>query len=441
MTVVKNDVCIGCGVCVPLCPINNLRMVWKNGKFEALHNSEECLSKCVACFKVCPFDDSSRNEDSLSRDLYADIEGISFDPDCGYYLKNYVGHAPELKKRMKSASGGLTTYLLETLLNSGKVNYVATVAKVTGSETLFKYKMCSTIDEINDCNGSAYYPVEISSMLEDILNIDGRYAVVALPCVSKAIRNAMLTNSVLKTKIKFIIGLVCSQTKTDFFSRYLAKKQKIESLTAINFRTKSENTPTSNYKVKMEGSDGTENYINFTDFSMDWSDRYFTPNACNFCDDVFAETADIAMMDAWLPIYSKSVEGYNLILNRNVELEEILKSVGNMKEIDIDGIKNSQRLATISKRHDISARILRANKKKEFVPKKREHLLNNAVFERRFVASFTYDISRISQRYWQESGGNLTTFNRLMRNSRFEMFVRRQIYRFFTILKQIKGQR
>lgn len=33
------------------------------------------------------------------------------------------------------------------------------------------------------------------------------------------------------------------------------------------------------------------------------------PRACNYCDDVFAECADVTCMDAWLPEYSQDHRG------------------------------------------------------------------------------------------------------------------------------------
>jgi coenzyme F420 hydrogenase subunit beta len=438
MTIVKDDMCIGCGVCVPVCPIDVLSMIWKNGKFEAFHKVEDCLSRCDICFKACPFDDKSSDEDVLAKDLYSEIEHISHHSDCGYYLDCFVGHSPLYDQRFKSASGGLTSYLLEELLKNKLIDGVACVSKSKKQPEMFEYTLCNTIEEVNQCSGSAYYPVEVSSILEYIMENDGKYAIVALPCISTGIRNAMKFNKKLRGRIKYIIGLVCGQTKTDYFVRYLAEKEKMHQISEINFRTKSYNYPIKNYGVRLSNSFGKEKVANFSTFSKEWSDRFFTPNACNFCDDIFAETSDIAIMDAWLPKYDESNEGHNLILSRNTELSAMLNSISTVENIHIDDVLKSQELVVSSKRSDITERIRVALKNGDYVPKKRQHILKKVKFEMRYIVGFLYTVSKRTQKFWYETNGNYSQFMHAMKLTKKEIFIRRQIYRFFKILKILK---
>ncbi|MBK7765543.1 MAG: Coenzyme F420 hydrogenase/dehydrogenase, beta subunit C-terminal domain [Sulfuritalea sp.] len=52
----------------------------------------------------------------------------------------------------------------------------------------------------------------------------------------------------------------------------------------------------------------------------------FKPRACDFCDDVFAETADIAVMDAWLDQYVNDGRGTSLVITRSGALKALLDS-------------------------------------------------------------------------------------------------------------------
>ena len=46
---VKKDKCLGCGVCVNVCPVDAITM--ENGK--AVIDQEKCIH-CGKCFNVCP---------------------------------------------------------------------------------------------------------------------------------------------------------------------------------------------------------------------------------------------------------------------------------------------------------------------------------------------------------------------------------------------------
>ena len=53
-----------------------------------------------------------------------------------------------------------------------------------------------------------------------------------------------------------------------------------------------------------------------------------------FCDDVFAETADLAIMDAWLSRYIEDYRGHTFVLVRNPEISSFIKKYKNELEIN-----------------------------------------------------------------------------------------------------------
>ena len=55
-----------------------------------------------------------------------------------------------------------------------------------------------------------------------------------------------------------------------------------------------------------------------------WAFGAFQPAACNSCDDVFAETADVVFGDAWLPQYTDDWRGTNVVVTRSPEADRIL---------------------------------------------------------------------------------------------------------------------
>ena len=57
----------------------------------------------------------------------------------------------------------------------------------------------------------------------------------------------------------------------------------------------------------------------------DWGAGFFQNSACNWCDDVVAETADIAFGDAWVEPYSSDGRGTNVVIARTPEMKALLE--------------------------------------------------------------------------------------------------------------------
>ncbi|WP_280807306.1 Coenzyme F420 hydrogenase/dehydrogenase, beta subunit C-terminal domain [Variovorax boronicumulans] len=56
----------------------------------------------------------------------------------------------------------------------------------------------------------------------------------------------------------------------------------------------------------------------------DWGSGFFQNEACNFCDDVVSETADIAFGDAWLEPYTSDGRGTNVVIVRSAALQALV---------------------------------------------------------------------------------------------------------------------
>jgi hypothetical protein len=78
-----------------------------------------------------------------------------------------------------------------------------------------------------------------------------------------------------------------------------------------------------------------------------WGHGAFQPEACNFCDDIFAETADVVFADAWLPKYTSEWRGTNVVLSRSSIASRILlrgQSSGDivLERLSLDEVADSQ---------------------------------------------------------------------------------------------------
>jgi len=429
-----------------MCPHKNLKIEFnRSGEYNAFETGNICDEKCHLCLDVCPCYNNQDNENTLGKKLFAKTPGIKHTPETGYYLDAFVGYSRVNGHRGNGASGGLATWTLEKLLTDNLVDHAACVSLKDDPEKLFEFKICNTPDEVRECSRSCYYPVETSEVIKHILSHDGRYAIIGLPCVCKAIRLAMQINPKLKRRIKFVLGLVCGQLKSKFFAEYICALGggNPHCLKQVTFRIKDPNRPASDYGMKFVCGARTnaalEGVVYWTEgMNQAWSDHYFTPNPCNFCDDIFAECADAVFMDAWLPGYSSDWKGHSIVLLRNKTLTEILAEDSRrdieISNLGIEDVIKGQQGVLDEKRKDIKTRLKIASAKSQAARNIRLKLTRRSFdIGRKGLTKIRFDISQESAKNWVEAEKNIQVFNKLMGNFQQKINAAKRKSKYFRI--------
>jgi len=405
---VKNDYCIGCGVCAGVCPHNNLHMDWSPKGELIPYTTDLCNDNCSICVDICPFNNHEINQDDIASSLFSKTCNIKYNEYAGYYLNCYVGFQKDTAKRLKSASGGLATSFLSSLIEESIVDRVAAVGIFEDSNRMFDFKILSNSDEVYSCAGSAYYPVEISKILKEIIKEkeEFNYAVIALPCVAYALRLAMDKIPKLKNKIKIIASLTCGQLQNRFCTELLSLESgiKVNELSTMNFRQKSENNPAINYMQVATDKNGNEGIPQSNQGlpSHLWYYQYFKQNACNFCDDVFGELADITFMDAWLPKYINDYRGTSLVIARTPMVKDLLENSQEcaLKEIPVTKIIESQMGIIQKKRTLLKGKLYKSESSNSLYPKKRVKPDINVYDDNKEFIDLTTEIQKLSKELW-----------------------------------------
>jgi len=379
-TVIKNDYCIGCGVCTVVNDSPFRVRFNQYGNIVAYADKDPAQSNAKV-LDVCPFSGKSLNEDQLGELFFPNI--VKSDPWIGKYLKCYAGYVRENNFRKEGSSGGIGKWLGYTLLKEGKVDYLVQVVSNQSkdpSAPLFDYHIVSDPAEVIRGSRSAYYPVTLAEVLRIIKNKKAKYAVTGIPCFIKALRLLSLKDEVIKERIKYTIGIICGGMKSANQAKMIGWQLgvKPENLVAIEFRRKYEDRPAS-YKIYQVWSnkDNIERFRDSYDiFATDWGAGYFKPNACDYCDDVVNETADISIGDAWLPQFERDPQGTSLLILRNTELLEIInkynnKEVLHLSELTADDVAKAQAGGFRHRREGLSFRIDRKEKNNIWYPIKR----------------------------------------------------------------------
>jgi coenzyme F420-reducing hydrogenase beta subunit len=324
--IVASGLCIGCGGCTTLDPSAEMR--WgPDGHLKPDVSRPWPATEAFA--QICPFSPKAANEDEIAADLFPQApEG---DALIGRYAGAYVGHVAEAEFRIGGSSGGMVSWVAAELLRRGLVDGVAHVTprrRDEGDGRLFGYRISRSADELREGAKSRYYPVELSSVLREIEAVPGRYAVVGIPCFIKAVNLLRRENPVIAERVTQTIGLFCGHMKSaqmvDSFALQIGAEP--EQVAAIDYRLKNPDRPANWYTAQLTLADGStrqQDWWHLVD--GDWGSGFFMNSACNFCDDVVAETADIAMGDAWVEPYSSDGMGTNVVIARSPLMQELVR--------------------------------------------------------------------------------------------------------------------
>jgi len=376
-TVIKNDLCSGCGACSYIQP-EKFQMKFDQYEMIKAYVIDDISPQDSVVENVCPFSNNSKNEDTLAQELYP--EAKFSDEYLGRYNSTYVGYANEGEFRTKGSSGGTGKWLLQELLNQDQVDYVIQVAPEVIDGELFSYRVYKQGDNLTTGAKSAYYPITLDGALDFMKEHDGRYAVTAVPCFSKALRNLADNDELINKRLSFIIGIVCGHLKSAYFAKLLSWQVGInpESLKGIDFRGEIQGGVANDKALSATSLDGNHSTPVATRslFGGNWGYNFFKYKACDYCDDVMAETADISIGDAWLPEFINDSRGHNVIVCRNTIIDKIIKKATidnklSMETIAPEKIAHSQLGGFKHRREGLNYRITKAKSLNEWTPNKR----------------------------------------------------------------------
>lgn len=376
--VVKNDLCIGCGLCTYKCPSKALEMKWNEYGFLTPVLSGSCGND-GSCLFVCPFNPSP-SEEVKTEDELANIflkEAPNHHPKIGKYYGLYAGYSNEF--RMTSSSGGIATFVLTELLEKKIVDYVFSVKESSSPESHYEYAISKTKDELIAGSKTRYYPVTLATVFTEIDKIDGNIAIVGVGCFIKAIRLAQHSNPELKTKIKFLVGIICGGVKSRFFTEYLANKAGVPTdlYYKPDFRIKDVKSTAGDYSFGCYNKNTNEfKSIKMRTVGDMWGTGLFKNNACDFCDDVTTELADISLGDAWLKPYIEDGKGTNIFVIRSNISALIINNGIKQNKLTISTIPceiflNSQSGSFNHRQIGLAYRINKIKKRNILVPEKR----------------------------------------------------------------------
>ncbi|MES9903766.1 MAG: Coenzyme F420 hydrogenase/dehydrogenase, beta subunit C-terminal domain [Sedimenticola sp.] len=370
--VIEGGYCVGCGLCVALAPNSSYIWMDENGRYVPEFKPDHFTPF------ICPFSTELPNEDDLAERYLPDA--CQNDPLIGRYINSFAGYVRNDKKRSASTSGGLTTWIAVKLLLTGFVDKVIHVKpNIAEDGPLFHYDISSTPKEVYEGAKTRYYPIELSKVLRTILSEPGRYLVIGLPCYIKAVRLLCDHSPTARERIVFTIGLFCGSLKTARFTDLLGWQMGIPpgEVGTIDFRDKKNLPDATHYTSRITDRQGNQKLAHWNElYGVWWGHGYNKYKACDYCDDVVSETADVSVGDAWLPAYQGDPKGTNIVIVRSNIARDILKEGKQSQEIYLDLLNSaevceSQASNFRHRRDGLAYRLYQKDLKSEWRPVKR----------------------------------------------------------------------
>lgn len=408
--VARSGLCIGCGGCLAIAAPDGAAMAWDKQGFRKPAGPEPWLAAPDARLaRTCPFSPTVANEDMIAEARFP--QAAVADARIGRFQSAWVGHAEEGAFRTDGSSGGMVSWVAAELLRRGLIDGVAHVVPSDPENgSFFTYRISRTLQDLRGGAKSRYYPVDMAEVLREIRETPGRYAVIGVPCFIKAVHLLRAEDPILRDRIAFTLGLFCGHQKSARLVESFAWQldTPMNEVTAVDYRLKDASRPANWYRAHLTLQDGStrgQDWWHLAD--GDWGAGFFQNSACSYCDDVVAETADIAFGDAWLEPYSSDGRGTNVVIVRSPELHALLgEAIGDrrllLEEVNRDFVEATQAAGLRHRREGLSWRL--SWPKRGLKPIKRvPPLAGDQPLRRRAVYLLRWEIAGWSNRLFHAS--------------------------------------
>ena len=159
------------------------------------------------------------------------------------------------------------------------------------------------------------------------------------------------------------------------------------------------------YRAQLELDDGSaaaEDWWNLAD--GDWGAGFFQNSACDWCDDVVAETADVSFGDAWAEPYSSDGRGTNVMVVRSKQLAGMIDRARlegrlDLTPVDADFIVQTQAAGLRHLRDGLAYRL--SWNRRGLTPQKRVQPSRALPLRRKLVYRLRYSNARWSHRIFR----------------------------------------
>lgn len=329
---VSDHLCVGCGVCQDVCPVNCISIEHGNTNYPIVDNNA-CV-ECGKCLKLCP--GKGVNLKKRAYELFTEGE-FKENEYLGRYLNCYSGYSTDNNVRYHCASGGCLSQFLIYLLDKEIIDgAVVTAFKENAPMTPYTY-VARTKEEVLNGKSSKYCVVSYDGITKDIKRNPGKYVLVGLPCHIQAFRKLADVDKCVRESIIGYFPIFCSSNKNMDSQKYILWRYKIDIKSLMEFAYRDEGCLGKMFFRDKNRTPLCEP-IDFLDFYRGMR-AFFNVPRCNVCSDFFGELGDVCFGDLNKDDKDDDPIGVNSIIVRSDYWLDLLKMCcidGYLKLYEID---------------------------------------------------------------------------------------------------------
>lgn len=292
--VIDQHICLQCGACVGVCPVECIDFVGELQPLPALVPDRKCVD-CGLCLEACP------REHEFIEEYSEPLFGRTPEPFelAGALRETYSGHATDREVWRAAAGGGLVSGLSIFMLESGLVDGVIMCGMSSAEPWRVEPKIVTTREEVQANASSHYVTVPLLRMLRQTRGQPRkRYALVGSGCHVNAIRNLQLGSAggaESVSQIMFTIGLMCGGNRVPAYTRQLLADMGVDDVhevASFSFRGGEGSSAVASLKTgevrQTRGHFGSD---------IRRLDPLYEAGGCTLCIDFFANLADVTVGD------------------------------------------------------------------------------------------------------------------------------------------------
>lgn len=335
----ERDLCISCGLCRGVCPAGCISLIREKGLFRPAVDREKCIS-CGLCMRVCP--GKGHVYGSGKEDMKA------LDALLGEPAACFTAWSRNEAERFCSASGGVVTSLVKSLLDKGLYDAAFMVGSYRCIDQLKTAKI--TADDLNSSEAlsrypkSRYFPVSHENAVKDLIrNRKQRTIIIGTSCAVRGFRSLIREAGLDEDRI-LLIGLFCDKVFNYNAWQYYERADFHKGRQVEFFHFKNKECGGWPGNMKFFYKDGGSACIDMKERTR--IKDFFMPERCMYCIDKLNSQADIALGDNYTKQDSSLLGSNSVIVRTEAGLNAWREGSGGIeyRQADLQDLVSAQYL-------------------------------------------------------------------------------------------------